>query len=224
MKFSYSITLKADEEFVRLKMCVENPTDASAWGEAWLPMTFPIDSDSQIISPQRKRWRRDEWCHAKSANIVDFEGEELLHPLRWKGSGIYYDWPMMDGNYHAVNLPSQGRGVAYVTDSTTPHFTKLWSWGDKQYWNPKNVLEQGRPATEYYEPWGSAFNFAFFQTAQFQPHSSSSWTAAIVPLDSGMEDADVHFLRRATEAHLTRLNVPTSPAVISGERLFKQFR
>ncbi|CAN0384912.1 unnamed protein product, partial [Discosporangium mesarthrocarpum] len=215
MKYTYTITLNADEEYVRLNMAVENPTSELARAEAWLPQTYPIDSDSQIISPQRKRWRRDPWCFPDSANLVDCNTDELLHPLRWNTSigGIYYDWPTMDGGYHAVNKPSEGRGVAYVTDPRSAHFTKLWSWGKPELYDrdealaAKPPLAAGRPVQDYYEPWGSAFNMAFFQTSEFQPFTRYSWSAAIMPIESGMEDADQAILRRKVEQRIAELDV-----------------
>ncbi|KAG5181454.1 hypothetical protein JKP88DRAFT_246206, partial [Tribonema minus] len=209
MVYTYTITLNADEEFVRLRMDVANPTPNLVRGEAWLPMTFPIDEKSQIISPQRKRWRRDEWCFPDSANIVDFDTDTLLHPLKWATSGIYYEWPTMDGHYHAVNLPSKGRGCAYVVDPSVTHFTRLWSWGDKANFNraTASVLAKGRPAAEYYEPWSSVFNSAFFQTTEFKPYSSSGWSAAILPIDSGMGDANIYDLRRTVEDRIKKANI-----------------
>ena len=60
---------------------------------------------------------------------------------------------------------------------------------------------------EYYEPWSSAFNFAFFQTAEFHPKTLSSWDVAIVPIENGLDSAETSELRRAIEAHLTKLDI-----------------
>uniref|UniRef100_A0A7R9ZTK6 Uncharacterized protein n=1 Tax=Pseudo-nitzschia arenysensis TaxID=697910 RepID=A0A7R9ZTK6_9STRA len=49
------------------------------------------------------------------------------------------------------------------------------------------ALAVGRPVAEYYEPWSSGTNFAFFQTAEFKPKHIYSWEVAILPINSGLE-------------------------------------
>jgi len=219
LEFQYKITLNANESFVRLKMSVVNNTDDDAIAEAWLPMTFPIDENSQIICKQRKRWRRDEWVSPEQPNIVDFENSDYLnYPLKWEKSGIYYDWPYMDGHYHAVNY--KGRGCAYVVpDQTHPHFMKLWSWGNRNNFTREpirsddpdrisKVLAQGRPKKEYYEPWGSAFNFAFFQTAEFKAKTTYSWEAMILPIESGLDNIENELLQKKVEKAIVDAGIP----------------
>ncbi|MEO1367229.1 MAG: hypothetical protein AAFX50_08625 [Acidobacteriota bacterium] len=120
---------------------------------------------------------------------------DLDKPLDWPSStgGILYDYPHRDGAYHAVSF-GDGRGVAYVThsDAARPHYTKMWSWGDRALYDRQEALRRdppllgGRPTTEYYEPWGSAFTPAFFEPTEFPP-GESSWHALIVPIDSGLD-------------------------------------
>ena len=163
--FQARITLRAGEEFVRFKMVVVNPTKKDALGEAWFPQTYPITEDSKIISPQRMRWKRDGWCFPDIAQLFPWDKEKFVKPLDWPTDGIFYDFPRKDGNYHAVSA-GDGTGCACVTrdEPDEPQFTKLWSWGKKASGDQGGEgLSQGRPATEYYEPWASAFNFAFFQ-------------------------------------------------------------
>ena len=75
-----------------------------------------------------------------------------------------------------------GRGIVYVAPETTPHYNKLWAWGDPA--SGANFPE--RPFTDYYEPWSSGFNFGFFQTYQFKPNTCYSWQLALVPIPSGL--------------------------------------
>lgn len=94
MIFTYTVTLREDEDFVRLNMKVENPTEDVQHAEAWLPMTFPVDKESFILSDQKKRWRRDEWCFPQLANVVDVNSkgmEDYQRPLDWPapGGGIF---------------------------------------------------------------------------------------------------------------------------------------
>ncbi|CAM9550362.1 unnamed protein product [Chrysoparadoxa australica] len=258
LTFTYRITLKAGEEFVRLQMSVNNDTPRRVNAEAWLPMTFPIDESSQIISPQKFRLRKDEWVFPTEPNVVKFDAaSHRRHILEWPGSGIvsqakaldtwsvnlaltlgcplclqYYDWPSMDGamingrsvGYHATSLPNsgktKGKGVAFVTDNSVPHFTKLWSWGNRANFTPKpdstergDVLAMGRPAKEYYEPWSSGFNPGFFQSAQFEPFTKSSWTGCLVPIDNGMDGENYEALCLKVEETIEALDVPTSPAI-----------
>lgn len=214
MKFTFAVTLKANEEFVRLKGIVENPTSQTQLAEAWVPMTYPIENNSKIISPQRMRWKRDNWCFLEEANMVAFpDGVKFEKPLAWNGSGIFYDFPYTEGGYHAVNVPSKGIGVAYVTHPEQNHYMKLWSWGNKSVFDRDTAdeLAKGRPATEYYEPWGSGFNFAFFQKAEFEPYSISSWDSVILPIDAGLEDNDVAVLRKVVVDNIIQKGVVVAP-------------
>lgn len=133
---------------------------------------------------------------------------DLDKPLDWPSAigGILYDYPRRDGAYHAVSF-GDGRGAAYVThsDAKRPHYTKMWSWGDRALYDRQEALRQdpplfgGRPSTEYYEPWGSAFTPAFFEPTEFPP-GESSWHALIVPIDSGLaSDATSAELRRRVD-------------------------
>ncbi|CAE7568906.1 unnamed protein product, partial [Symbiodinium natans] len=153
--FRFWITLRAGEDYVRLRGEVINPTAADAKGAAWMPMTFPIDEDSQIITPQVYRFKSDDWCYRDLPKVFRWDSQpELARPAKWKEMCIFYDYPQLLGGYHAVQIPPtrQGRGTAYVplNSSTGLHFTKMWSWGKNQapIWK------------DYYEPWESAFNSA----------------------------------------------------------------
>jgi len=46
-------------------------------------------------------------------------------------------------------------------------------------------LAAGRPKAEYYEPWSSAFNTAFFETHSF-PTGKSHWLSVILPIQKGL--------------------------------------
>lgn len=215
MIFTYTITLRTDEDFVRLNMKVDNPTDEVKHAEAWLPMTFPITEDTQIVSEQVTRWRRDEWCFPDLANVVDWnssEMEDFKKPLDWPTGGIFYDFPYMQGNYHGVTTdPVAGKGIVYVTpEGGSPHYTKMWSWGNKDNFDREEELKKnfalgaGRPYTEYYEPWNSGFNFAFFQTTQFEPMTSYSWEVALLPITSGMTSDDNEVLKSVVKGEILK--------------------
>lgn len=187
LEFTYKITLRKDEDFVRLSMTVENPTDKDANAEAWLPMTFPLKSeDCLLLDEQPLRWRRDEWVFPWMANMVNWDGQnDLFYPLHWPGSGIFYDYPEKKGDFHGVVIdPAAGRGVVYVAPQDQPHYTKMWSWGSKEYFHRPTAddLAKGRPYSEYYEPWSSGFNFGFFQTSEFKAGYRYSWEVAILPI------------------------------------------
>jgi len=264
-KFIFKVTLRKGEKFLRTECIVDNTRDTAIAAEAWMPQTWPVTKDSQIISHQKKRrvkagsgaYVSDAWVMNDLINgkfvasemmldnerglpaydgtapyltpfqrevkadkpgykngwIVGFppspyagvppdvdakQAPNLDKPLSWPSpsGGIMYDYPMMDGNYHAVSF-GDGRGVAYVApESTTesPHFTKMWSWGDPDVYNRTAAalldppLAAGRPKEEYYEPWASAFNTAFFELYQFPP-GRSSWEARFVLIGEGL-DAD----------------------------------
>lgn len=219
MIYTYTVTLREDEDFVRLNMKVENPTDETHHAEAWLPMTFPIDEDSHILSDQDKRWRRDEWCFPEVANIVDWKSNDMKDfnkPLDWPTSGIFYDYPSMDGTFHGVTTDQPGKGIFYVAPDTTPHFTKMWSWGDKKTFDRQKEIEKqpplgaGRPYTEYYEPWSSGFNFAFFQTSQFEPKMSYSWEIALLPIESGLDGDDNEKLKDVVRGEINKRDIPST--------------
>jgi len=193
--YTYTITVRKDEDFVRLNMKVANPTDKTAHAEAWLPMTFPINKESYVLSEQNMRWRRDTWCFEDLANMVDCKSqdyEQFHRPLDWPSSGIFYDFPCKDGYFHGVTTANPGQGIVYVAPTTTPHYTKMWSWGNKEKFDRDAELAKqpplgaGRPYSEYYEPWSSGSNFAFFQTRQFEPKTAYSWEVALFPIQGGL--------------------------------------
>jgi hypothetical protein len=207
MEFKLFITLRDDEDFVRLRMSVTNPDETAAkWGEAWLPMTFPIQEESTILSRQKQRWRRDSWClDAETPNVVDWADYEFLHkPLQWPMGCIFYDLPSMEGNYHGVTtVPAEGKGVVYYTPETSEHYTKIWSWGKPgDVGNVGNGLV-GRPVSNFYEPWSGSTSFAFFQTRAFQPQTELSWEIAILPIAGGLtSDKSVDALNDFVEGHI----------------------
>ncbi|MEM8994867.1 MAG: hypothetical protein AAGF23_08750 [Acidobacteriota bacterium] len=237
-EFRLRITLRPREAFVRLTVSLVNPGRTSIRSEVWLSQTYPIDSDSRIISHQKKRRCKDPWVYetlldgkfqssdmaldaasttppyvGASGSILRWPpspiqagaATDLDKPLDWPSStgGILYDYPHRDGAYHAVSF-GDGRGAAYVThsDAERPHYTKMWSWGDRDLYDRQEALRRdppllgGRPTTEYYEPWGSAFTPAFFEPTEFPP-GESSWHALIVPIESGLD-------RDTTSAELRR--------------------
>jgi hypothetical protein len=196
MVFTYKITLKAGEDFVRLSMTVDNPTDKPCNAEAWLPMTFPINKDSEILSHQKTRWRRDEWWNGFLPNVIEWanvenSGYDFNKPLSWPKSGIFYDFPGLQGKFHGCTIDEPGKGVVYYAPETSPHHTKMWGWGNPDNFNRNEALANdplaaGRPYTEYYEPRSSGFNFAFFQTTEFKPKRRYNWEIAILPIPQGV--------------------------------------
>jgi len=202
MEFKFTITLRSDEDFVRLRMSVTNPDPMDAkWGEAWLPMTFPINDDSVILSPQQQRWRGVNWCMDDvTPNVVEWEDYPFLHrPLDWPMGCIFYDIPSMGGNFHGITTNSaKGEGVVYYSPEESAHYTKIWSWGKQ---GDGNSLE-GRPASDYYEPWSGATNFAFFQTSAFEPQTVLSWQIAILPISGGLTSQSKEELLGVVETHI----------------------
>ena len=260
-KFTFKVTLRKGEKFLRTECIVENTTDEPIQAEAWMPQTWPVTKDSQIISHQKKRrikghngsYVADSWVISEMIedkfvptdmgldsdhNLPQYNGSgpyttdgkegpkngwiisyppapldattDLNYPLQWPSAagGILYDYPYMDGNYHAVSF-GDGRGVAYVAQESTPenpHFTKMWSWGNPDLFDRDEAaakdppLAAGRPKTEYYEPWASAFNTAFFELYKFPAKSISSWEARFVPIAEGLEtDKKQHELREVVD-------------------------
>ena len=167
-------------------------------------MTFPIDADSVILSPQQQRWRGVNWClDDVTPNVVDWEDYPFLQrPLDWPMGCIFYDIPSLDGNFHGVTTNSAtGEGVVYYSPEETPHYTKIWSWG-KQGLDGNNL--EGRPASDYYEPWSGATNFAFFQTSAFEPQTELSWQIAILPIAGGLlsSQSSTEELHGVVETHI----------------------
>lgn len=264
--FIFKVTLKKGEKFLRTECTVQNTTDETIQCEAWMPQTWPITKESQIISHQKKRrikgqngafvtdtWVLNEMMNDKfkvadmgldpDSNLPIYNGSapfttegkgpkdgwiipfppsaittemsgpmDLNYPLQWPsaGGGILYDYPYMDGNYHAISYgDGDGRGMAYVAKESTPenpHFTKMWSWGNPALFNREEAakknppLAAGRPKTEYYESWASGFNSAFFELYQFPANSKKSWEARLVPIVKGLDtDKEQHKLREVVD-------------------------
>merc|ERR1712050_104973 len=277
--FKFKVTLKSGEKFLRTECTVENTKSEPIQAEAWMPQTWPIDTNSQIISHQKKRriksgkgaYVSDSWVMRSmienkyvasdmgldaDSTLPYYSGEgpfttkgmegpkdgwvvawppaqlgiteelkkqglwndaewgkfDLNYPLQWPSpdGGITYDYPYMDGPYHAISFGnSTGRGMAYVPDESSeakPHFTKMWSWGNKLLFNRTEAAQKdpplaaGRPYAEYYEPWASAFNTAFFELYQFPP-GESSWEGRLVPITEGLDDGKKqHELQEVVDA------------------------
>jgi len=225
--FVFEIGLRPGEDFVRLRAGLINSRDSEVTGEIWLPQTYPVNADGQVISHQQKRRCKDLWVYqgmvkdnflaqdmrldpdrdlpayrGKNGFVLgcpptpaNWNDADLNKPLAWPtgSGGILYDYPRRDGDYHALSY-GDGRGIAYLTlsDAGRPHYTKMWSWGNPALFNRQQALAQnpplaaGRPKTEYYEPWGSAFNTGFFETGTFPP-GESAWQAFILPIESGLD-------------------------------------
>jgi len=223
--FTYTITVRKDEDFVRLNMKVTNPTDKTAHSEAWLPITCPIRKESQILSDQKMRWRRDEVYFGNMANMVDCNSDDYKQfhkPLDWETAGIFYDFPCKDGYFHGVTTATPGQAIVYVTPSDTPHFTKMWSWGDKDNFDREKELAKqpplgaGRPYQEYYEPWSSGLSYAFFQTRQFEPKMSYSWEVALLPIQGGLTSDDNKYMCDQVRAEIEKRQIPQT---LSGVRI-----
>jgi len=223
--YTYTITVRKDEDFVRLNMKVSNPTDKTAHAEAWLPITIPIKQDSHVLSDQKMRWRRDEVYFGDKANMVDCNSEDykVYHkPLDWPTAGIFYDFPCKDGYFHGATTVNPGQAVVYVTPDTTPHYTKMWSWGDKANFDREKELAKqpplgaGRPYQEYYEPWSSGFSYAFFQTRQFEPKMSYSWEVALLPIQGGLTSDNNKYLCDQVRAEIEKRQIPQT---LSGVRI-----
>lgn len=215
MDFTMEVTLRANEEFVRIKCTAENNNSEATKAEVWLPQTYPCTMTSKVISRQVQRWKRDLWCFPEEAQLVTFPGSEYEKPLAWPTSGIFYDFPYVEGGYHGVSLgDGSGGGAVFVTRDEPGYHTKMWSWGDKANFNREtaDTLAKGRPATEYYEPWSSASSFAFFQTMQFPPYSKLAWEGAVLPIESGLNDEDtVPVLCAKVEEQIRLKNVKVMP-------------
>jgi hypothetical protein len=69
------------------------------------------------------------------------------------------------------------------------------------------ALAVGRPASEYYEPWSSGTNFAFFQTSEFEPMTEYSWECAILPITSGLSASKKEDLLSVVDANLQSRSV-----------------
>ncbi|MEO1087140.1 MAG: hypothetical protein AAFY88_23130, partial [Acidobacteriota bacterium] len=168
-------------------------------------LDMALDDDSKSPTYADKSGSILSWPPKPQANLA----ADLDKPLDWPAAtgGILYDYPCRDGAYHAVSF-GDGRGAAYVThsDDERPHYTKMWSWGDRALYDRQEALRRdppllgGRPTTEYYEPWGSAFTPAFFEPTEFPP-GESSWHALIVPIDSGLhsDETPAELRRRVDE-------------------------
>lgn len=257
--FRFQIILKKDDPYVYVDCSVDNQRETNIAAEAWLPQTYPITKDSQIISHQKKRRIKDFWVYSAMikdfflasdmkldnySSRVDYRDKDgfiigspptsaswtkidLDYPLQWptSGGGILYDYPTRDGDYHAVSF-GDGRGAACVSVPATVDsrvYTKMWSWGDPKKFNRTAALEMspplaaGRPKAEYYEPWSSAFNTAFFETHSF-PTGKSSWLSVILPIREGLSGFKTkselrEVVDKAAQSVITKLTPPVPAPV-----------
>ena len=127
------------------------------------------------------------------------------------------DFPSKEGIFHGVTTnPKEGKGIFYVTPDDDKHYTKMWSWGDPDLFNREEALKQvpplaaGRPYAEYYEPWSSGTNFAFFQTSQFEPKMSYSWEVALLPIQEGLTSDNQEELKDIVRKEVKGRSIPAS--------------
>lgn len=170
-EFVFTIRLQPGEDFVRIEVALVNTRTTPIDAEIWLPQTYPVSRDSQIISHQVKRRCKDDWVYQAmlEGNVevsemtpdarhglpqyagkhgLVLETSDLNKPLEWPTAvgGILYDYPWRDGPYHAVSF-GDGRGAAYVSVSTPedPHYTKMWSWGSPDLYDRREALAKTPP-------------------------------------------------------------------------------
>jgi len=224
--YTFTITVRKDEDFVRLNMNVTNPTDKTAHAEAWLSFTWPLRKESHIFSDQIKRWRKDDGALEYLAKMIDCQSDDYkkFHkPLYWETGGVLYDFPCKDGYFHGCTTATPGQGIVFVTPSDQPQYTKMWNYGSRETFDRQKELEKvpplgaGRPYTEYYEPWSSGFNFAFFETSQFEPKMSYSWEVAMLPIPGGLTSDDNAQLCDQVRAEIMKRKIPQSLAGVKIE-------
>ena len=99
--FKFKVALRKGEKFLRAECIVENDCDEPIQAEAWMPQTWPVTKDSQIISHQKKRrikghsgaYVADSWVMAEMitdkfvANDMGLDEESSLP--QYTGSGSY---------------------------------------------------------------------------------------------------------------------------------------
>jgi hypothetical protein len=123
-KFTFKVTLKKDDKFVRTECIVENTRDSPVVAEAWMPQTYPITADSQIISKQKKRRCKDLWVYTGMLkdNFVcaDMQLDPDRHAPQYKGkNGFIVGFPPTPGAWNNANLdkvldwPSGAGGILY---------------------------------------------------------------------------------------------------------------
>lgn len=77
--FQLKITLKSGEEFLRLSPSITTANE-DADLEAWLPQTYPVNVNSQIISHQKKRRLKDYWVYDSMIKDKFVASDLLLDP------------------------------------------------------------------------------------------------------------------------------------------------
>ena len=123
-KFSFKITLKADDTFVRTECLIENTRTTDIKAEAWMPQTYPITRDSQVISHQEKRRCKDLWVYTEmlkgnfvSADMMLDEDRDL--PQYKEKNGFIVGCAPTPADWNMANLdkvldwPSGAGGILY---------------------------------------------------------------------------------------------------------------
>jgi hypothetical protein len=123
-KFTFKVSLKKNEKFVRTECIVENTRETHIAAEAWMPQTYPITRDSQIISHQKKRRCKDLWVYTEMMkdNFVcaDMQLDADRDAPQYKDkNGFIVGCPPTPASWNEVNLdkvldwPSGGGGILY---------------------------------------------------------------------------------------------------------------
>lgn len=124
-EYTFTITLKPGEDYVHIKAGLKNTKNEPVSAEIWVPQTYPINRDSQVISEQKKRRCRDIWVYQEMlkdnylAKDMRLESEEDLQAYKGKDAGFVIGIPPSAIDYTNPNLdkpldwPSAGGGILY---------------------------------------------------------------------------------------------------------------
>jgi hypothetical protein len=78
-------------------------------------------------------------------------------------------------------------------------------------------LGADRPYSEYYKPWSSGFNFAFFQPSEIKPMTSNSWEIALLPIPKDLTADNKDNLVNVVKAKIADLPGLASLAEVTEE-------
>lgn len=163
--FTFKITLNADENFVRLYAGLESSNPDPIHAEIWLPQTYPITRDSQIISHQKKRRVKDLWVYQgmikdKYVALDQSLDKDKDYPSYKGKNGFILGVPTTPAAWGPADLlkpldwPNGGGGILYDYPYRDGEYHAI-SYGDGRGSAYVTVSNENRPHYTKIWSWGN---------------------------------------------------------------------
>lgn len=191
-----TVSVYYDRSYVQLNVRLVNDRNEPVKYEYWTCTTLAPGSEpgntfspaeTEIVAPLGQVKLRDDgwpWMGMAEEEINFtrhiFEYKNLAHFSNWKGPGIAYASPYMEGNWWGVINHQNEEGILRVAENAknTPGL-KFWTWGLKDSFAGK-LNQFGDSRRPYIELW-AGHSKEFFMDAVMKPNEEKVWDEFYLP-------------------------------------------